>query len=243
MVHIDARRVNIIRSDARSFAKVKSLSRQNGVTVDLRGSECNPSYRLTGLVNFHVPDKIRNGSMDRNPQSDVLLERPQLLIRPAERRDATEIAAIYHQATQDGLATFENFLVTVEDRERWVQEHSEKFPLMVAEWRGGLLGWASLSPYHIRPHVEGIVELLIFIERDYRRHGVGKELMRALQSAARRAGHRKIIGRLVANNEASRTLCRMTGWREVGVHQKHARIDNRWLDVVVVEYLIPENLQ
>ena len=167
---------------------------------------------------------------------------PQLHTRPAEKRDAEEIASIYHQATQDGLATFENFLTTREERERWVAERSEKHPLLVAEWKGKILGWASLSPYHARPRVEGIVEMLIYIDRGYRRHGVGRELMRALQAAGRLAGHHKIIGRFISNNDAGRTLCRMTGWREVGIHQNHTRIEGRWQDVVLVEYLIPENL-
>ncbi len=181
--------------------------------------------------------------MEPAPSSQSPTPRPQLLIRPAERRDAAAIASIYHQATQDGLASFEDFLVTVEDRERWVQEHSGPYPLLVAELRGDILGWASLSPYHIRPRVEGVVELLIYIERDFRRHGVGRELMRALQAGARSAGHRKIIGRLVAHNEAGRTLCRLTGWREVGLHLQHTRIDGRWHDVAIVECLIPENLK
>lgn len=167
--------------------------------------------------------------------------RPHLQIRRAEKRDAAEIATVYHQATQDGLATFEDFLVTPQDRERWLDEHTEPYPLLVAEWRSQILGWASLSPYQIRPHADGVVEMLIFIERDYRRHGVGRELMRALQAAAQEAGHRKIIGRLVAHNEAGRRLCRMTGWREVGIHLKHTRIDGRLHDVAVVEYLIPDN--
>lgn len=168
---------------------------------------------------------------------------PQLQIRPAEKRDAEEIARIYHQATQDGLATFENFLVTREERERWTSERDGQHPLLVAEWKGRILGWASLSPYHARPHVEGIVEMLIYIDRGYRRHGVGRELMRALQAAAAACGHHKIIGRFVAYNDAGRTLCRMNGWREVGIHQKHTRIEGRWQDVALVEYLIPENLK
>ena len=181
--------------------------------------------------------------MEPSTSPQPAISRPQLLIRRAEKRDAAQIASIYHQATQDGLTTFENFLATSEDRERWLQEHSEEYPLLVAEWRNNILGWASLSPYHIRPHAEGVVEMLIFIDRDYRRHGVGRELMRALQTAARLSGHRKIVGRMVAHNEAGRTLCRLTGWREVGLHLKHTRIDGRLHDVAIVEYLIPENLK
>ena len=172
-------------------------------------------------------------------------ERPrfQLQIRAAEERDAPDIARIYLQATQDQQATFENFLATPEERKRWVTEHSGKFPILVAEVNGRVLGWASLSPYQVRPHIEGIAELLIYIDRDYRRHGVGRELMRAIQSAARTHGHFKLIGRFVAHNDAGRTLCRLTGWREVGVHEKHTCLDGRWHDVAVVEYLITENLK
>ena len=169
--------------------------------------------------------------------------RSLLQVRAAEPRDANDIMRIYMQAAQDRLATFEYFLVTPEERARWMTEHSGKYPLLVAELSGRVLGWASLSPYQVRPPVEGIAELLIFIDRDYRRHGVGKELMRAVQSAGRRQGHHKLIGRFVAHNEAGRTLCRITGWREVGVHQKHTRLDGHWHDVVVVEFLIAENLE
>ena len=117
------------------------------------------------------------------------------------------------------MATFEHFLVTPEERTRWVTEHSGKYPLLVAELNGRVLGWASLSPYQVRPRIEGIAELLIYIDRDYRRHGVGRELMRAIQAAGRKEGHHKLIGRFVAHNDAGRTLCRMNGWREVGVHR------------------------
>ena len=167
----------------------------------------------------------------------------QLQVRPAEARDEQDIARIYLQATQDQLATFENFLVTPGERTRWVADHSGKFPLLVAELNGRVLGWSSLNPYHARPHIEGIAELLLYIDRDYRRHGVGRELMRAMQFAACEQGHYKLIGRFLTHNDAGRTLCRLTGWREVGVHQKHTRLDGSWYDVVVVEYLITENLK
>lgn len=42
-------------------------------------------------------------------------------------------------------------------------------------------------------------------------------------------------------NEASRAMCRRAGFREVGVHERHARLDGAWLDVVIVERLIEAN--
>ena len=167
----------------------------------------------------------------------------QLKVRPAELRDASDIARIYLQATQDHLATFENFLQTPEERTRWVNEHSGNYPLLVADLNGWILGWAALSPYLVRPRMEGIAELLIYIDRDYRRHGVGRELMRAVQALAAACGHFKLVGRFLRHNDAGRTLCRMSGWREVGVHLKHTKLEGGWYDVVVVEYLIAENLK
>ena len=67
--------------------------------------------------------------------------------------------------------------------------------------------------------------------------------MRAVQAAARLHGHGKLIGGFLAHNDAGRTLCCLTGWREVGVHEKHTCLEGRWHDVAVVEYLITENLK
>jgi L-amino acid N-acyltransferase YncA len=40
----------------------------------------------------------------------------------------------------------------------------------------------------------------------------------------------------------SRKLLLSLGFREVGVHEKHAGLDGLWRDVVVVELLIPANV-
>ena len=56
-------------------------------------------------------------------------------------------------------------------------------------------------------------------------------------------GYWKIISRIFTFNEASRRLCSKMGFREVGVLQKHGKLDGEWIDVVEVERLIPRNLR
>jgi phosphinothricin acetyltransferase len=65
--------------------------------------------------------------------------------------------------------------------------------------------------------------------------------MDALVAAAREAGYWKLTSRVFVENTASRALLARVGFREVGVHHKHARLDGVWRDVVIVERLIPEN--
>jgi hypothetical protein len=40
-----------------------------------------------------------------------------------------------------------------------------------------------------------------------------------------------------------RALCGGHGFREVGVYEKHARLDGSWRDGLIMERLLPENLR
>ena len=63
--------------------------------------------------------------------------------------------------------------------------------------------------------------------------------MRAIQEEASKLGYRKLIGRILVTNQDGLLLCRATGWREVGRHSAHAHLNGEYLDVMLVEYLIP----
>ena len=71
--------------------------------------------------------------------------------------------------------------------------------------------------------------------------GLGRALMSALVAEATRLGYWKLVSRAFLFNAASRAMCRRAGFREVGVYERHAQLDGAWLDVVIVERLIPEN--
>jgi len=165
------------------------------------------------------------------------------MIRAARVGDAKEIARIYNQGVQDRTATFENAYVTPEERYLWLAARPDKYPVLVAEVKHTLMGWASLTPYSPRRCYDGIAELSIYIERSLRGHGVAQELMKAMQDAARGKSFYKLIGRIIAENEPARKLCHDTQWKEVGIHTKHGKLGNEWHDLVLVEYLIPENLK
>lgn len=80
------------------------------------------------------------------------------------------------------------------------------------------------------------------MERNHRGRGAGRLALGALIEAAKAAGFWKLVSRVFPENAASRALLRSVGFREVGVYEKHARLDGRWRDVVIVERLIPANL-
>ena len=164
-------------------------------------------------------------------------------IRNALPKDAEAIAHIYNEGIEDRIATFETETRDAGERRRWLAEHDSKHPVLVAEDREGrVVGWASISPISQRGCYSGVGEYSVYVRRDSRGGGVGVELLGALIDRAEGLGYWKLIGRTFTFNEGSRKLAKRFGFREVGVLEKHGKLDDRWLDVVELERLIPENL-
>ena len=162
-------------------------------------------------------------------------------IRHAGPSDAPTIADIYNEGIVDRSATFETQPRTADDILGRLAD-GERFPMLVAVEEGVVRGWAALSVYRSRPCYAGIAEFSIYLDRAARGRGVGRQLLAALIDAARDRGYWKLVSRVFPFNTASRALCRSCGFREVGIYEKHGCLDGVWLDVVVVERLIPENL-
>ncbi len=66
--------------------------------------------------------------------------------------------------------------------------------------------------------------------------------MAALLDAARDQGLWKLLSRVFPENRASLNLMARMGFKEIGVHEKHGKLDGIWRDTVIIEQLIPENL-
>ena len=162
-------------------------------------------------------------------------------IRTARRDDAHVIASIYNQGIEDRSATFETEARTPDDIAARLAER-DRFPVLVAERDGHVVGWAGLSAYRARTCYAGIAEFSIYLDRTARGQGIGRQLLTALVESACAHGYSKLVSRVFPANAASRALCKACGFREVGVYEKHARLDGEWKDVVIVERLIPENM-
>jgi L-amino acid N-acyltransferase YncA len=181
----------------------------------------------------------------RNPRNRAP-ERPNvhgIHIRTAIADDAVAIAEIYNQGIEDRVATYETRRRTAEDQQTWLQLNAGHYPAVVAQIDGEIIGWAGAGPYRDRECYRGIGEFSMYVHRDWRQRGVGDLLLAGLINEAERLGLWKLLSRIFLFNEASRALCRKHGFREVGVYEKHACLDDRWLDVVIVERLIPANLK
>ena len=158
--------------------------------------------------------------------------------RLATPADAAEVARIYNQGIEDRIATFETRPRSAEDVRGWFDG---AHPIVVVEDAGRILGFASTSTYRPRECYARVAEFSVYVARDARGRGVGRLALRELIAAAARAGLGKLVSRIFPENHASRAVCRVLGFREVGVYGNHGQLDGAWKDCVIVERLLGGN--
>ncbi len=155
--------------------------------------------------------------------------------RAASTADAAAIARIYNEGIEDRVATFETRLRSPEEILAWFDGIH---PIVVAARDGRIVGFADTSAYRARECYAGVAEFNVYVDREHRGQGVGREVMEALIVAAEEAGLWKLLSRVFVENAASRALLAAVGFREVGVYRRHAKLDGIWRDVVIVERLL-----
>jgi L-amino acid N-acyltransferase YncA len=155
--------------------------------------------------------------------------------RAATPDDATAMARIYNEGIEDRMATFETRLRSAGDIQSWFDGIH---PIVIVEEQGKVIAFAATSSYRQRECYAGIAETSVYVARLYRKHGAGRLALVALIEAAAKAGFWKLVSRVFPENTASRALIGKLGFREVGIYQRHGKLDGQWRDVVIVERLL-----
>jgi L-amino acid N-acyltransferase YncA len=159
---------------------------------------------------------------------------PGLLIRSAEEPDAAAIASIHNEGIEDRVATFQ----TQEQSDETALARMGRGSLLVAERGGEILGWAGIGPYEHYSYYESVGEVTVYVARAARGAGIGGSLLAALTAAGEERGMHKLVAKIFSDNEASISLFARDGYREVGVHRRHGKLDGEWRDVAVFEKLL-----
>ncbi|MGC4051403.1 MAG: arsinothricin resistance N-acetyltransferase ArsN1 [Paludibaculum sp.] len=161
-----------------------------------------------------------------------------MTVRPALPSDSAAIAGIYNQGIEDRTSTFETRPRTAADIQGWFDGIH---PIVVVEDDGQVIAFAATSTYRPRDCYTGVAEFSVYVARSGRGRGAGRTAMLALRDAAENAGFWKLLSRVFTDNHPSLGLLASLGFRQVGIYEKHGKLDGIWRDVVIVELLLPAN--
>ncbi|MGK9250263.1 arsinothricin resistance N-acetyltransferase ArsN1 family A [Paenibacillus humicus] len=166
------------------------------------------------------------------------METSPIITRKALVEDAERILHIYNQGIEDRIATLEIEPKTLSYMENWFQEHQGRHTVLVAEIEGKIVGWSSLNRYSQRCAYDGVAELSIYVDREYRGKGIGSALLPVLEHEAKANEFYKIVIFTFPFNKNGQGLYRKSGYREVGVFEKQGVIDGKFIDVMIMEKML-----
>jgi len=158
--------------------------------------------------------------------------------RPATETDLEDIRGIYNDAILNTVATFDTVARSPEDMTRWFGDHVPRYPVLVAEEAGRVVGWASLSRWSDRPAYDGTAELSVYVAGPFRGRRIGLALMEALVKAGRERGFHTVVSRIVQGSDVSIRLHERLGFSHVGVLREAGRKFGRLLDVTIMQLIL-----
>jgi phosphinothricin acetyltransferase len=226
---------------SRCIAEARGARLETLVLLTTTAAEYFPRFGFTAVARSAVPEAVQASEEFRGAcpaSATVMLATLSPRVRAAHRGDASVIAEIYNAGIRARLATFETRERTTADVESWFE--SERFPTLVAEVNGRVVGWIAASDYRPRECYAGIAEFSVYVVPASQGQRVGDTLMREFLVSLEGKGFWKVLSRIFPENSSSRALCRRHGFREVGTYERHAKLDGTWRDALIVERLLGE---
>ncbi|MCJ7687889.1 MAG: N-acetyltransferase family protein [Clostridiaceae bacterium] len=143
-----------------------------------------------------------------------------------------QVASIYLEGIKTGIATFQTEVPTFTDFDN---SHISSCRLVV-RLDNKIFGWGVLSTTSNMCAYAGVAEVSIYIGNKYKGQGIGTALLRDLIKISEENGFWTLQSGIIRENVWSIALHKKCGFREIGIREKVAKMNNEnWLDVVLME--------
>ena len=110
------------------------------------------------------------------------------IIRDVKISDAERLVEIYSPYIRNTAVSFEYHVPTVAEFEERIRDYTKKYPYLVCEKDGQVVGYAYASAYSTREAYNWTAMTSIYIDEDCRRQGVGSLLYRELERRLKSQG-------------------------------------------------------
>lgn len=152
-------------------------------------------------------------------------------IRLARVEDAVDIVAIYDPIVRHTAISFELESPPVEMMQQRIATTLTRFPWLVYQRQGKVLGYVYASQHRARAAYQWSVDVSVYIHSESRRAGVGRALYTALFRLLALQGFYNAYAGITLPNAASVSLHETLGFEAVGVYRDVGYKLGAWHDV------------
>lgn len=140
-----------------------------------------------------------------------------ITIRKVNESDYIDILEIYSYYVANTAVSFEYDVPTKEEFRERVKKISERYPYIVAEDNGKVIGYAYASdPYNERAACKWDSDVSVYIREDYHGKGVGRRLYSLLERMLKMLGFVTVYALVTGENTDSCRFHERLGYEMVG---------------------------
>ncbi len=138
-------------------------------------------------------------------------------MRIATIADLPRIVEIYNSTIPTRQSTADTEPVTIEARKEWFFRHKpDHRPIFVMEKDEKVVAWVSFESFYGRPAYFHTAEISIYIDAQYRRQGIGRQILALSIEIAKNLQIKTLVGYIFSHNEPSIRLFQSFGFDEWG---------------------------
>lgn len=170
------------------------------------------------------------------------------MIRVATVEDAEEILKIYDYYVRNTAITFEYVTPTIEEFRERIKNTLKAYPYLVYEREGKIVGYSYAGRLHPRKAYDWSVETTIYVDKDERRSGIGKELYEALEKILAKMNVTNVCACIAYPDVEDEHLTKNSveyhghlGYKMIGIFNKCAYKFDTWYNMVWMEKIIAEH--
>jgi ribosomal protein S18 acetylase RimI-like enzyme len=130
------------------------------------------------------------------------------------------------------LATLEGFALS-DSRAFLLRVEREGLPQMVAVWRDQIVGWCDIIPRQ-QPGFTHVGVLGMGVVREWRRRGLGRQLIQQCLELARATPLEKIELNVYSDNPVAIRLYESEGFVQEGCRRRARKLDGTYQDVLIM---------
>ena len=174
----------------------------------------------------------------------------ETIFRIATIEDAKALLEIYAPYVKNTAITFEYEVPSEDEFKKRIENTLNKYPYLVAENQGEIVGYAYASAFHSRAAYQWDVETSIYIKQDQRNSGVGKALYLELERLLKLQNILNLNACIAYPETEDEYLTKNSvefhehlGYQMVGEFHKCGYKFDRWYNMVWMEKHIGEHLE
>lgn len=153
------------------------------------------------------------------------------ILRLATAADAPDILDIYAPIVRETVISFEYIVPTLEEMAKRILSKTERYPWLVCERDGRVMGYAYAGMWRERVAYSWTVESTIYVHPQAQRTGIARALYTTLFDLLRLQGFCQVMGGIALPNDASVRLHEALGFVHIGTHPRVGCKLGGWVDL------------